>query len=248
MNYTITFDFNTKIRCVFSKSSFRYSNYINIVIQNLCCEHINSMTFVVVCICLRFIPKNMPSVLWRCWLDGRKGIRPVKTEWWGAGVVICLEQGVDLHMAQLMPLPLAVPCFSKIQTGFAFLVPAHPGSPRQRAFKRVCVLYKKNSCIQFCLKSQKKYLLKYMIKFIQARKAVIQAERHSVMHITRPVRAGWIRIHVVNICTHMLMLYTLNKYFHFYRKHRQYANITYTDCPINLFTLNHSRDNRKIRN
>ena len=28
-----------------------------------------------------------------------------------------------------MPLPLTVSCFSKIQTGFTFLVPAHPGSP-----------------------------------------------------------------------------------------------------------------------
>jgi len=37
------------------------------------------------------------------------------TEWWGAGVVICLERGADLHMAQLMPLPLTVSCFSKIQ-------------------------------------------------------------------------------------------------------------------------------------
>ena len=37
----------------------------------------------------------MPSVLWRCWLGGRKGIRPVKTEHWGAGVVICLERGAD---------------------------------------------------------------------------------------------------------------------------------------------------------
>ena len=36
-----------------------------------------------------------PSVLWRCWLGDRKGIRPVKTEWWGAGVVICLERGVQ---------------------------------------------------------------------------------------------------------------------------------------------------------
>ena len=34
----------------------------------------------------------MPSVLWRCWLGGRKGIRPVKTEWWGAGVVICWSE------------------------------------------------------------------------------------------------------------------------------------------------------------
>jgi len=54
-------------------------------------------------------------------------------------VVICLEQGADLHMAQLMPLTLTVSCFSKIQTGFTFLVPAHPGSPGQRAVKRVCV-------------------------------------------------------------------------------------------------------------
>jgi len=54
-------------------------------------------------------------------------------------VVICLEQGADLHMAQLMPLPLSVSCFSKIQIGFTFLVPAHPGSPGQRAIKRVCV-------------------------------------------------------------------------------------------------------------
>jgi len=54
-------------------------------------------------------------------------------------MVICLEQGADLHMAQLMPLPLTVSCFSKIQIGFAVLVPAHPGSPGQRAVKRVCV-------------------------------------------------------------------------------------------------------------
>jgi len=54
-------------------------------------------------------------------------------------VVICLERGADLHMAQLMPLPLTVSYFSKIQIGFAFLVPAHPGSPGQRAVKRMCV-------------------------------------------------------------------------------------------------------------
>jgi len=52
-----------------------------------------------------------------------------KTEWQGAGVVICLERGADLHMAQLMPLPLTVSCFSKIHIGFTFLVLAYPGSP-----------------------------------------------------------------------------------------------------------------------
>jgi len=44
------------------------------------------------------------------------------------GMVICLELGADLHMAQLMPLPLTVSCFSEIQIGIAFLVPAHLGS------------------------------------------------------------------------------------------------------------------------
>ena len=54
-------------------------------------------------------------------------------------MVICLERGADLHMAQLMPLPLNVSCFNKIQIGFSFLVQAHPVSPGQRAVKRVCV-------------------------------------------------------------------------------------------------------------
>jgi len=60
-----------------------------------------------------------------------------KTEQWGAGMVICLERGAYLHMVQLMPL--TVSCFSKIQIGFTFLVPAHLGSPGQRAIKQVCV-------------------------------------------------------------------------------------------------------------
>ena len=54
-------------------------------------------------------------------------------------MVIWLEKGADLHIAQLMPLPLTVTCFSKIQIGFTFLVPAHLGSPGKRSVKRVCV-------------------------------------------------------------------------------------------------------------
>jgi len=53
-------------------------------------------------------------------------------------VVICLELGADLHMAQLMPPPLTVSGFSKIQIGFTFLV-HHPGNRGQRAVKRVYV-------------------------------------------------------------------------------------------------------------
>jgi len=57
------------------------------------------------------------------WQEGHPACKKLK--WWGAGVVVCLELGADLHMAQLMPLPLTVSCFSKIQIGFTFLVPAH---------------------------------------------------------------------------------------------------------------------------
>jgi len=53
-----------------------------------------------------------------------------KTEWWGAGGVICLERGADLHMAHLMPLPLTVSCFSIIRIDFTFLVLAHPEKGR----------------------------------------------------------------------------------------------------------------------
>ena len=52
-------------------------------------------------------------------------------------MVISLERGADMHMAQLMPLPLTVSCFSKIWIGFTFLVVAHLGSPGKRAVKRV---------------------------------------------------------------------------------------------------------------
>jgi len=53
-------------------------------------------------------------------------------------MVICLERGAYLHIAQLMPLLFTVSCFSNIQIGFTFLVPAHLGSPGQKAIKQVC--------------------------------------------------------------------------------------------------------------
>ena len=54
-------------------------------------------------------------------------------------MVISLERGADLHVAQRMRLPLTVCCFSKIWIGFTFLVLAHLVSPRQRAIIWVCV-------------------------------------------------------------------------------------------------------------
>ena len=98
------------------------------------------LTVVIIRICYVMLCDFSASTL----LVGRQEGHPAckKTEWWGAGVVICLERGADLHMVQLMPLPLTVSCFSKIQIGFTFLVPAHPGSPGKRAVKwyvYVCV-------------------------------------------------------------------------------------------------------------
>ena len=66
-------------------------------------------------------------------------------------MVICLELGAYLHTAQLMPLPLTVSCFSKIQIGFTFLLPAYPGSPGQRAVKRVCVGCKTSQSVMLWL-------------------------------------------------------------------------------------------------
>jgi len=71
-------------------------------------------------------------------LVGRQEGHPAckKTEWWDTGMVICLERGADLHMAQLMPLPLTdCSCSSKIQIGFTFLVPAYPGCHGKEAVK-----------------------------------------------------------------------------------------------------------------
>jgi len=50
-------------------------------------------------------------------LDFEKEFVVLQTD---TGVVICLGRGADLHMAQLMPLPLTVSCFSKMQIDFPF--------------------------------------------------------------------------------------------------------------------------------
>jgi len=61
-------------------------------------------------------------------------------------VVICRERGADLHIAQVIPLPLNVSCSSKIQIGFTILVAAYLGSPGKRAVKRVCVCARVHNC------------------------------------------------------------------------------------------------------
>ena len=79
----------------------------------------------------------LPSVLWCCWLNVRKSIWPVKTEWWGIIVIICLEWGAnDLHMVH----PI-ISCFIKIHIGLTFLVLAYPGCPGKEAIKQVSVCH-----------------------------------------------------------------------------------------------------------
>ena len=82
-------------------------------------------------------------------LVGRQEGHPAcKKQWWGAGVVVCLEQGADLHMVQLLALPLTVSCFSKIQIGFTFLVTAHLGSPGKGPLN-VCLCVCVCVCVRF---------------------------------------------------------------------------------------------------
>jgi len=67
-------------------------------------------------------------------------------------VVICLERGADWHMAQLMPLPLTVSFFSKIQIGFTFLLPAYLGSPGKGPLNGcVCVYVRVRACVRACV-------------------------------------------------------------------------------------------------
>ena len=66
----------------------------------------------------RFIPAFCAFSALTLLVGRQEGHPACKNEWWGVGVVVCLERGADLHMAQLMPLPLTVSCSSKIQIGF----------------------------------------------------------------------------------------------------------------------------------
>jgi len=75
-------------------------------------------------------------------LFGRQEGHPAckKLEWWGAGVVFCQERGADLHTAQLMPLPLTVSCFSKIQIGLPFWYWLTRVVPEKGPLNEVCVI------------------------------------------------------------------------------------------------------------
>jgi len=76
------------------------------------------------------------SVVWHCWFGGRKGIRLVKTEWWGTVMVIYQERDVnDCIWSSWYHCHPIISCFSKIQNGSAFLLLAYPGCPGKKAVK-----------------------------------------------------------------------------------------------------------------
>ena len=98
-------------------------------------------------------------------------------------MVIFLERDADLHMAQLMPLPLTVSCFSEIQIGFTFLLLAHPGSPGQRAVKRVCVCVHAcmRACVRVCVST---YVFAVSSKgFCLVHKCFRSADRKTMLHV-----------------------------------------------------------------
>ena len=102
-------------------------------------------------------------------------------------MVVCLERGAGLHMAQLMPLPLTVSCSSKIQIGFTFLVPAYSGCPGKEAVKWLCVCYK------FHTKFNSKRILKigqYLVK-LRARVRCLVFLTHGVVLTNSPTISQW---------------------------------------------------------
>jgi len=107
-----------------------------------------SSSFVVVVVCwfglcsnfyvsTLYLSNRLPSVLWHCWLGSRNSIWPVKNL--SGGVLSWLSARCRLAYHPADAAPLTVSCFSEIQIGFTFLIPAHPDGPEQRAIKWMCV-------------------------------------------------------------------------------------------------------------
>ena len=98
-------------------------------------------------------------------------------------------------MAQQVPLPLTVSCFSKIQIGFTFLVPAHPGSPRQRAVERACVWllatpprhHTFNTCLQWCAAQLTEWREESFLDHV-----VVLPEPAALVAALRPQAAVWV--------------------------------------------------------
>jgi len=131
---------------------------------------------------LSLFMRSLPSVLWHCWLGGRKGIRPVKN--W---VVRCwhgyLEWDADLHMAQLNPLPLTISCFSKIQIGLSFWYRLTWVVPEKGLLNgHVCVCVQQMLIFHCCLSRNCAYVLcgdAFPIEWLQVATYLLSAEALS---------------------------------------------------------------------
>ena len=97
-------------------------------------------------------------------------------------MVICLERCADLHMAQPMPLPLTVSCSNKIEIGFTFLVPAHLGSPGQRAVKRVCIITKVSNALNTLVSGGLQTLSKGLVVLLCSEVVRQRVPDHGAMH------------------------------------------------------------------
>ena len=128
------FSFKSRSEC----STVFVSVSCDFVLENVKCVELSAVSFSFWALFTISLFAFSALTLLIGWQEGHLAC---KNEQWDAGMVICLERGADLHMAQLMPLPLTVSCFSKIQIGSTFLVPAHPSSPGQRAVKPVRLLF-----------------------------------------------------------------------------------------------------------
>ena len=102
-------------------------------------------------------------------------------------MVICLERGADLYIAQLMAMLLTVSCFSKIQIGFTFLVSAHPGSPGKGPLNG-CVLYS--------------HILKYLLRSGRPSRPVSVTSRH---HASRRLRSAVRRAQMARSATSLTL-------------------------------------------
>ena len=128
---------------------------------------------------LRF---TVPSVLWRCWLGGRKGIRPVKN--WVVGCWRGYLSGARCRPAYSPADATATHCldfcFSKIKIGFTFLVPAHQGSPGKRAVKRVCVMFRFNAIKTWMWMTWEKNIISLITERVSGEGNAISRVRLSV--------------------------------------------------------------------
>ena len=114
-------------------------------------------------------------------------------------------------MAQLMPLPRTVSCFTKTQIGFTFLVPAHLGSPGKRAVKRVCVCvcygYKSTTHrLQYVQNSHKDSGHTPQIPHVMV---TLTYENHALCSIGQILCVHWWCSSVILLLTWSLLAYSL---------------------------------------